>query len=217
MTNSYDSSDLNSVLQTLSGLARQNGSQTPIVKASEPCSKVQTRPESHYTPQTRNNISSNPPGVDPSTITSWPAALRYVMRTVGQNEETQRHIRGLITSQHTHELKWWKGREVLVEKQLSRGQKQKELAECLRLIGAPVDKTEVQSAQELQAELANYDLKIYRAVETMADAMTRELKALKIPFFVINRNLIDDATLSKAELRSLQLRMLQLLEDLCKE
>lgn len=133
--NTYNASDLNSVLQALSGLAQNSSSQPPVTKAPfrapEQSSFGQLRPERTYTPQPQNHGSSSTPAVDPSTITTWPAALRYVMRTVGQNEETQRHIRGLITSQHTHEKKWWKGREVLIEKQRSRGDKQKELNECL--------------------------------------------------------------------------------------
>jgi hypothetical protein len=49
------------------------------------------------------------------------------MRTVGQNEETQLRIRGLIRSQHSHEKQWWKGRETLLEKQQARGDRKKEL------------------------------------------------------------------------------------------
>jgi hypothetical protein len=49
------------------------------------------------------------------------------MRTVGQNEETQLRIRGLIRSQHSHERQWWKGREALLERQQARGDKKKEL------------------------------------------------------------------------------------------
>lgn len=49
------------------------------------------------------------------------------MRAVGQNEETQLRIRGLIRSQHSHEQQWWKARQNLLEKQQARGEKKKEL------------------------------------------------------------------------------------------
>jgi len=49
------------------------------------------------------------------------------MRTVGQNEEIQLRIRGLIRSQHSHERQWWDGRKTLIEKQQARGDKKKEL------------------------------------------------------------------------------------------
>lgn len=65
--------------------------------------------------------------VDSSTITTWPAALRYVMRTVAQNEDMQRRIRRLIQSQHDHEKQWWQGRETLVKKHRTRVEKKKEL------------------------------------------------------------------------------------------
>lgn len=128
----YNAADLNSVLQALSGLApKDSSSQPPVAKAPEKAAYTQPRPERTFAPQLRTSGSSSAAAVDPSTITTWPAALRYVMRTVGQNEDAQRHIRGLITSQHTHEKKWWKGREVLIEKQNSRGDKQKQLNDCL--------------------------------------------------------------------------------------
>ncbi|PWY69579.1 hypothetical protein BO70DRAFT_365853 [Aspergillus heteromorphus CBS 117.55] len=67
------------------------------------------------------------PTEDPSTITAWPGALRYVMRTVAQNEDIQRRIRWLIQRQHDHEKQWWQGREALLRKQQARTEKKKEL------------------------------------------------------------------------------------------
>lgn len=69
----------------------------------------------------------------------------------------------------------------------------------------------------------------------MADALTLELRGLRIPFFAIRQSLIQElpgsdaaertnnieksqsSKVSKSELVSLQRRMLELLEDLCKE
>lgn len=87
---------------------------------------------------------------------------------------------------------------------------------------------------ENKEELANYDSKVYRASAQMADAMTAELRGLKIPFFVIQKDLIQEppepgsvpsqdkgpegsAKVAKDELASFQRRMLELLQDLCKE
>lgn len=89
---------------------------------------------------------------------------------------------------------------------------------------------------EDKEELANYDAKVYRASAQMADAMTAELRGLKIPFFVIQKSLIQEpselgsigvpsqdkgsegsAKVAKDELASFQRRMLELLQDLCKE
>jgi G3E family GTPase len=134
----YNSSDLNSVLQTLSSLASLNSSQNtsiaqretpPVQRQQQNEVRSSERPHSHPP-----RSSTGTPTTDPTTITTWPAALRYVMRTVGQNEETQLRIRGLIRSQHNHERQWWKGRETLLEKQQARGDRKKELDAVLYVL-----------------------------------------------------------------------------------
>ena len=95
-----------------------------------------------------------------------------------------------------------------------------------------------QTAEEDRAELTNYDAKVYKASRQMSDAMIAELKALRIPFFTIKKGLVLDSDpskmgrtttttptvkqqqqqqLSREELSALQLRMLELLQDLCRE
>jgi hypothetical protein len=49
------------------------------------------------------------------------------MRTVGQNEETQLRIRGMIRGQHRHEQNWFQARQTLIKQQQGRPQKQREL------------------------------------------------------------------------------------------
>lgn len=129
--NPYNSTDLDSVLKTLSGLAPQSNSS---ISTPAGTSGITSRAESEtkYSNPPRHAPAHPPrpastPTVDPSTITTWPTALRYVMHTVMQNEETQLRIRGLIRSQHSHERQWWKGREALVQRQQARGDKKKEL------------------------------------------------------------------------------------------
>jgi hypothetical protein len=80
-----------------------------------------------------NTATGKPAGnaFDPSLITTWPAALKYVMKTVGQNESVQGKIRRMIQSQHDHEKKWWQGREALLEKQATRAEKKKRINEVL--------------------------------------------------------------------------------------
>lgn len=128
---SYNASDLNSVLQRLSSLTSPAGSvQNPSSNQTEGLDNVQREPDTQPRIQQQPNSSStktSPPGTDPATISTWPAALRYVMRTVGSDEETQLRIRGLIRSQHSHERQWWNGREALVQRHQARGDKKKEL------------------------------------------------------------------------------------------
>jgi hypothetical protein len=89
--------------------------------------------------------------------------------------------------------------------------------------------------------VAAYDTKVYRAASQMTDALISELRGLGIPFFKIRTDLIQDSPagtgtpdsgvakiqepdptgvssqITKSELVKLQQRMLELLEDLCKE
>nr|XP_001396192.2 hypothetical protein ANI_1_542114 [Aspergillus niger CBS 513.88] len=175
-----------------------------------PAPQPQPQPRPAPTPAPAGCIAE-----DTSSITSWPSALRYVMRTVAQNEDIQRRIRWLIQRQHDHEKQWWQGREALLKKQSARTEKKKELDAVLRSVGAPVDENkQVSTAEEDRAELTNYDAKVYKASRQMSDAMIAELKALRIPFFTIKKGLQQ---LSREELSALQLRMLELLQDLCKK
>ncbi|OXV09171.1 hypothetical protein Egran_03067 [Elaphomyces granulatus] len=191
---------------------------------------------------------------DPSLIITWPAALKYVMKTVTQNESVQAKIRRMIQSQHDHEKKWWQGRVALMEKQATRAEKKKRIDEVLRSVGAPVDatttKNELPSAEENERELKHYDAKVYKTSVDLAKAVDSELRSLNIPFFAIKHSLVvvvattttttttltekDEKnpksetvalavaaekkdTISKDELLVLQRRMLELLENLCKE
>ncbi|KAJ5825916.1 hypothetical protein N7474_003054 [Penicillium riverlandense] len=209
----YNAADLSSVLRTLSDLTAQAQSPPGHSAAREQHHHDQGKPPSH----------TRTPPTDLATITTWPAALRYVMRTVGQNEETQLRIRGLIQSQHTHERQWWKGRQALLAKQAARGEKKKELDAVLRSIGAPVDPKEVSTVAEDRAALTNYDEKVYKASVQMAETMAAELRGMGIPFFgkglVVRDEAVNDdkAKLTASELHDLQRRMLELLQDLCKE
>lgn len=143
--NPYNSTDLDSVLKTLSTLAPQSNSSisSPIGTSRTTSTAGQrTRIPTSARPAPPPPKPATTPTVDPSTITTWSAALRYVMRTVNQDEETQLRIRGLIRSQHSHERQWWKGREALVQRQQARGDKKKELDAVLYVrpfpLGSPV-------------------------------------------------------------------------------
>lgn len=115
---------------------------------------------------------------------------------------------------------------------MARGEKKRELDEVLRSVGAPVDSSKgVSTAEEDQTELRTYDAKIYAASKQMAQALTLELRGLGIPFFSIRRDLVsghenksnnaDDKKqndkLPRDELSALQRKMLELLQDLCRE
>lgn len=93
-----------------------------------------------------------------------------------------------------------------------------------------------QTEEEERAELAAFDLKLYRAQLAMQDAMTQELKALGVPFFGTHAHLVlpDDASPEQVEagkrerpkwspcvrasdLVALKRRMISHLEDMYKD
>lgn len=142
----YNAADLTSVLQTLSALSTpanpDNNSYEPsdplppsaiVPPQSQPPGSAENRPGVEATSEPRARAPGNPAGVlgDTSSITTWPAALRHVMRAVSQSEDLQRRIRWLIQRQHDHEKQWWQGREALLKKQRARVDKKKELDKVL--------------------------------------------------------------------------------------
>ncbi|KAK2873340.1 hypothetical protein FQN49_002436 [Arthroderma sp. PD_2] len=174
--------------------------------------------------------------VDPSIITTWPTAIKCVMKTVAQNEGVQYRIRRLIATQHEHEKSWWQARQRLIAKQKARAGNQKKLDEVLRAVGGKVANQPHEAVpQEDELEIKQYDEKVYKASAEMTRALDSELKALGIPFFAIKQELIrspssDDSSSKQASINNgtdncitqeevalLRLRMLELLQDLCKE
>ncbi|KAI9042243.1 uncharacterized protein KD926_005743 [Aspergillus affinis] len=253
----YNAADLTSVLRTLSALSTpalppQDPPQPahPDHDAYEPTDALPPTPVQAPTP---SESSANRSGPDPtsqpprpratgnpaatlgdtSSITTWPPALRHVMRAVSQSEDLLHRIRWLIQRQHDHEKQWWQGREALLKKQRARVDKKKQLDDVLTAFHAeksaqPTNLVANQTVEEDEAELKRYDVKVYRASKQMAEAMTGELRGLQIPFFSIKSALIDSSSntnptpssgglLPREELSSLQRRMLELLQDLCKE
>ncbi|KAL9619817.1 MAG: hypothetical protein Q9160_005557 [Pyrenula sp. 1 TL-2023] len=171
---------------------------------------------------------------DPSTITEWRAAQKYVTFTVAQNEATVARIKRLIKKQHDHERQWWEGRKALVTKQSGRVEGKKAVDDLLKAMGGNVGALTAthssSTTDENAEELRKYDGKIYKALTEMARAIDGELRGMSVPFFAIKHDLVmldngnqyavkkgdggKDIRLSRGELQELQKRMLQLLEDL---
>ncbi|KAG5301757.1 DUF2458 superfamily domain-containing protein [Histoplasma ohiense] len=227
--------DLTSVLRTLSayspGVQDQSRIHNPPVESSNSNSYTRPTSTSRHAPLEQHTLELNqPPNLpDPSTITTWPAALKYVMKTVAQNEATQSKIKRLIRTQHDHERQWWEGRQALLSKQAGREAKKRQIDEVLRSVGGFVAKdSDGPTPQDDKIELCTYDKKVYKALTTMSKSLNAELRALGIPFFTIRDELVDSSCdqvseshssdlLKPGELKALRLQMLQLLEDLCKD
>lgn len=161
---------------------------------------------------------------DASGITTWPAALKHVTKYIGQNEIIAAKFRHLVTEQHKHETQWWAGREAIIKKHRSRGDSQQQAADLLKAIGGiPTTLRPINEGSE-KSELASYDRKVYGELMKMTAEYDKQLRAMGIPFYAIKHDLVileqglEKATtkgrIDRGELRELQRRMLQHLEDL---
>lgn len=74
--------------------------------------------------------------------------------------------------------------------------------------------------QDLEVELRVYDRKVYRQTHQMIEDFNRRLNQMRIPFFGTRRVALPNdkpkrGEISAEDLKALQRRMLQHLEDLC--
>ncbi|KAI9729742.1 MAG: hypothetical protein M1834_006693 [Cirrosporium novae-zelandiae] len=184
---------------------------------------------------------SNPPSkaksVDITTITTYPAALRHIMQLVASDPSLTARIRGLIDRQAKHERQWWTGRQELVAKLEKRGEGRKKLRGVLQSLGAKVSASnaieveaeEAAALEEDKRELQQYDRKVYAASRDMEKGMGEELAGWGIPFFGViveekwvkggTRGVVAkaDERVRKQKLLVMRKKVVELLEDLCKE
>ncbi|EXJ90531.1 hypothetical protein A1O1_03634 [Capronia coronata CBS 617.96] len=168
---------------------------------------------------------STPTIPDASTITTWPAALKHVTRHLVPNEKGAGRIKHLISEQHKHERQWWAGREAIVARQQGRTGTSQQVAALLKSLGGKEVAATPSDPAANQAELDAYDKKVYAGLTAMASDFDRQLRTLGVPFFAIKHELVileegpaktgaPFGRIDKGELRELQKRMLQTLEDL---
>ena len=223
---------LDSILQSLRQYAPpQNYHTTPVPTSSLVVPQASsTRPRSS-TPQTTVAKGVTRSSLDPSKITEWAAAQKYVTFTLAQNQEATARIRKIIKSQHNHERQWWAGREALVSKLNNRAEGRRKADEILKSMGghntSVSEATTTPSSDDHAAELHQHDLKIHKALTDMVRATDAELRALGVPFFAIRHDLVSQDSdqaketekdgvriLNKKELQDSQKQVVQLLEDL---
>ena len=166
--------------------------------------------------------------LDPSRITTWPAAQKYVIDNIYRSESLASKIRQIIKNQNNQERQWWEERESLIRKHRGRVEKEKQVAVMLQSIGGIATANPmVPKSGEEDVELRRCDLKIHKATTKLAAEIDRELRSLGVPFYAIKHELVileerkeegmQEGKLDKSELRELQRRMLQLLEELIKD
>jgi hypothetical protein len=172
---------------------------------------------------------------DASTITTWPAALKHVTRHLASNEKVANRVKHLINESHKHEREWWAGREAIVDRHQGKSGTSQQVSAILQSLGAkdvpapaPVafePSTEKKKRVD-DAELKAYDEKVYNALCAMTADFDRQLREMGVPFYAIKHELVilkdgpektpgeHKGKIDKGELRELQKRMSQTLEDL---
>ena len=171
---------------------------------------------------------------DASNITTWPAALKHVTRHLVPNEQVANRVKHLINEQHKHERQWWDGREAIVARQQGSSRTSQQVSAILKSLGASVSQpvkpenapADAEQSKAYEAELKSYDEKVHEALLAMTAHFDRQLRDMKVPFYAIKHELviledepektIDEhkGKIDKGELRELQKRMCQTLEDL---
>ncbi|KAF2226417.1 hypothetical protein BDZ85DRAFT_49843 [Elsinoe ampelina] len=194
---------------------------------------VDTNGHRHDQFKETTNLRPQPPSgpvIDPATITEWSTGLRCVSKIATQNPNFANAIKSMIVNQRKNEMDWYAKRQELKREQAQKGHSATELSSIMKSIGAlPTQHSQQpRSDEEIKAELDTFDAKIYRAQMQMVAAMTAEMKALGVPFFGTETDLVlpddtehvqDNATkrITATELRTLQNRMISYLEDMYKE
>jgi len=165
---------------------------------------------------------------DASGITTWPAALKHVTRHLVPNEQLAGRIRHIISEQHKHERQWWVGREAIVARQQGRSGTSQQVSALLKALGGKEVPVPLSDPKTNQAELDAYDKKVYTGLTSMAADFDRQLRGMGVPFYAIKHDLVvleagpekanvAKGRLDRGELRELQKKMLQTLEDLFAE
>ncbi|OAL39398.1 hypothetical protein AYO20_01268 [Fonsecaea nubica] len=241
--NGVDTSSANTLIPGLgllpSTLHERVVSPPPIHRHQDPvptAPQAQSRTSTPGLPETLRSKTSTPNFnvPDASTIVTWPAALKHVSRHLVHNEQVANRIKHLINEQHKHERQWWAGREAIVARQQGRSGTSQQVSAILKSLGAKdvaatssrgAAPSEAQKKAD-QAELDAYDRKVYAGLLAMTADFDRQLRSLGVPFYAIKHDLViledgpekqagaNKGKIDRGELRELQKRMCQTLEDL---
>lgn len=161
---------------------------------------------------------------DASAIITWAAAIKHVSKYIINDEKATTRIKHLIKQQQQHEEQWWAQREAIVAKHNGREGSNNKVADILKELGGlAVPIAKVDEAAD-RSELETFDKKVYKSLVQMSADFDSQLRKLGVPFYAIKHDLIllgnetgevsTKGKLDKGELRDLQKRMLQYLEDL---
>uniref|UniRef100_A0A060T6A6 ARAD1C12496p n=1 Tax=Blastobotrys adeninivorans TaxID=409370 RepID=A0A060T6A6_BLAAD len=180
----------------------------------EKLSQVQSR-ESEESSSSQRLPQANHQGFgpDPTEISTYPQALKYIVTYLVPNEKAMGEIRRMVQNQDRKEAEWTKSRDQLVKRQKSRHQGQQELENVLRMVGGSTEalsqegpSDEEKNKKELQA----LDTKIYKSMQSQAREQEELLRIMGVPLFCMR----SDITCDPDKLSTDKRKVLELLRDL---
>jgi hypothetical protein len=149
------------------------------------------------------------PTEDPSTITKYASALKYIVKYIAVNDFVMKEIKLMMQDQDRREQEWISRRQELQRKQDDKGRSKEELENVFRLIGVQGSHQGAAAEQDIARELQSYDSKIYQDQQRLVQEQTQQLRDLKIPLFCI-----PNITVPGETLKTDQRKILQLFKDL---
>ena len=139
----------------------------------------------------------------------------------------------MMDVQKKNEMRWYAERQNLKQTQANRAKSSAQALSILQSLNKDYERTAAAEGNAGVRELADFDRKVHAAQAEVEASMTAELKALGVPFFGTDQNLVvkDEASIVKeepnrpkwsptvtdAQLMELRKRMIQHLEDLYRE
>lgn len=168
----------------------------------------------------RVKLDSSIFSVDPSTITTYSGAVKYVtLVLVREDMQFISQVKVLIDEQRLKEQQWHAGAEAISKKQLLRKEGRGELASVLKILGVSnsgsngddSSSTEKDAAKDNQRELTLYYRNVYKQLQDFTKLASAQLAELKVPLFCINPGLRSPKLLKEQE------RLLDFLQTLCED
>nr|POF13155.1 hypothetical protein CFP56_10303 [Quercus suber] len=140
----------------------------------------------------------------------------------------------MMEEQRRHEMLWYKERQALKQTQMTRASSSAQATSILQSLGSQASTPAAAGMAQVDptVELAEYDRKVYAAQQKMEIAMSAELKALGVPFFGTDENLVVPNTsnvsndqssdrgkdvVTERELLNFRRKMVDHLEDLYRD
>lgn len=179
------------------------------VEGSIPISRSQSALET--LPPAKTDESDAPPGYNPAEIKTWSAAVQYVVHHLSRRRDFLDRLRKLKATQDEHEMRWWSGRQEILDAYTQRREGQQKINGILNHVAPGHKAAQNPLSVDEARDLKHYDAGVYKASQDMVEGMSRELRELQVPFFCAARQVANQETFDNRR------KMISFLQDLITE